>query len=57
MSSSIAALGAKKAVQEKAHSQNEDEEETGEEARTHHRRNQEKEPHKFISGNRSLSQT
>jgi hypothetical protein len=34
---SIAALGAKEAVQEKAHSQNEEEEETGEEARTHHR--------------------
>jgi hypothetical protein len=54
---SIAASGAKVAVQEQAHSQNEEEEETGEEAGTHHRRNQEKEPHKLTSGNRSLPQT
>jgi hypothetical protein len=54
---SAAASGAKEAVQEQAHSQNEEEQETGEEAGTHHRRNQEKAPHKLTSGNRSVSQT
>jgi hypothetical protein len=38
----IAALGAKEAVQEQAHSKNEEEKETGEEAWAQHRRNQEK---------------